>query len=74
MLFLILYIFYYFEDLSNIYELSLLPILNTIYKDNLHIITSNILGDGSLKINNNGKEIKGNAKSSMTMRTHFLDY
>jgi hypothetical protein len=81
-LFLFLLIFYYLSLLSNdildvnIYQSILPPLLTTIPKDTLHIITGNMLGDGSIqykKVLSNGKVI-GNAKYGMTIDTYSLNY
>jgi len=60
----------------NVYCLTIPPFLLQIPKNTLHIITGNMLGDGSIqykKVLKNGKVI-GNAKFSMTMDTYSLNY
>jgi len=71
---LILFIYFIYKNLDyniNIYYSILPPILTTIPKETLNIITGNMLGDGSIQYNKilkNGK-VKGNAKYGMTMDT-----
>ena len=69
-------------DNSNLYldlniKQSLLPsILLSIPKETLHVITGNMLGDGSIqykKVLSNGKVI-GNAKYAMTLDSYSLNY
>jgi hypothetical protein len=75
----IVILFFIFNDFnsnivnSNIEEYCsiLPPILYTIPKETLHIITGNMLGDGSIQYNNISikSKPKGNAKYGMTMDT-----
>jgi hypothetical protein len=60
----------------NIYHSILPSILSTISKETLHIITGNMLGDGSIQYNNilSNNQIRGNARYGMTMDTYSLNY
>ena len=65
-----------FQIYSNNIELLTLPVLiSDLPKDTLHIITGNMLGDGSIsfKYSKKGKII-GNAKFGMTLDTYSLNY
>jgi hypothetical protein len=63
---------------SNIEEYCsiLPPILYTIPKETLHIITGNMLGDKSIQYNNISikSKPKGKAKYGMTMDTYSINY
>lgn len=72
-IFISLYDNYYYDNLLNIQQLYLLPIFKTIPKSTLHIITGNMLGDGSIRINKNNNLI-GEAKYTMTMDVYSLNY
>jgi hypothetical protein len=60
---------------NNIQNLILPAIISDLPKETLHIITGNMLGDGSItrKLSNKGKII-GNAKFGMTLDVYSLNY
>jgi LAGLIDADG DNA endonuclease family len=72
-------LYFIYNDLDQnikIYHSILPPILSTISKETLHIITGNMLGEGSIQYKNisiKGKP-KGNARYSMTMDAYSLKY
>ena len=67
---------HFYSDCGIDWLSTILPIiLNSIPKNKLHIITGNMLGDGSISYTKNRKgEYSGQAKYSMTMDTYSLNY
>ena len=61
---------------SMIYQLAIPPILAQMPRSTLEAMKGNLLGDGSLQYGNRASEGKGsgNARYSMTMSAHALNY
>ena len=70
--------FYSSLEIGNFYCLGLAtvsPIINSIPKDKLYIITGNMLGDGSIQISKNRKGLyTGKAKYGMTLDAYSINY
>ena len=72
-----IYLYFIYKNLDyniNIYYSILPPILTTISKEILNIITGNMLGDGSIQYNKVLKNGQVNAKYGMTMDIYSLNY